>query len=163
MGAPLPQSAAIDTAMREFAEEFGHLFEETGAPASMGRVIGRLLLAAPDHQSLTELATYLGASKGAVSTITRQLLQGGFIVKVPVPGSREVHYRLRDNAWMHVTRRSVAHTTKMREHAEKAVALVADRPAEERLHAEEMLEFYRFYEAALPRIFAEWLASKESP
>lgn len=139
------------------------LWAEIGAPAMMGRIVGRLLLALPDHQSLTELTDYLGASKGAVSTMTRQLVQAGFIVKVPVPGSRAAHYRLRDNAWMHVALARSAHTTRMREQAQKAVALVAHRPAEDRRHAEEMLAFYRFFEAAMPRLMDEWLASKEFP
>ena len=152
-----------DIQLRHLAEEMGILFQEMGGSAITGRILGRLLVSVPEQQSLTELAEYLGASKGAVSQATRQLVASGLIVKVPVPGTRSSYFRLRDNAWVQVSRSKVTYATMMRALADKAVALLADEDPAHRHRAEEMAEFYRFMEDAFPRLLEEWLQSRENP
>jgi len=55
----------------EFVDRIGLFFEMLGAPRTMGRVYGWLLICDPPQQSLTELAEVLSVSKASVSTVAR--------------------------------------------------------------------------------------------
>jgi len=148
---------------RHFVEEIGHLFQEIGAAPMMGRILGRLLLCDPPEQSLTELSEYLGASKGSISTTARQMHQSGLIHKVPKPGDRSHYYRLHDDAFAVVSQARMTYTKLVREKAEEGLALVADKPPELRARLENMVDFYRFFEAEMPQLIERWLASREDP
>lgn len=143
---------------RHFVETMGLFYSEMGGTPMMGRVLGRLLICAPPDQSLGELSEYLGASKGSVSTVTRQLLTSGLIEKVPRPGSREAVYRLRENAWVQIMTSRLAFTRMVREHAETGLALLADRPKADRRRMEEFVAFYKFFEDRFPAVADEWQA-----
>lgn len=45
------------------------------------------------------LAARLQASAGAISGAVKMLVSVGPVERVPAPGSRRDHYRLRDDAW----------------------------------------------------------------
>lgn len=51
----------------------------------MGRLYAWLMICDPPQRSLTDLATELGVSKTAVSTVARQLEAGGMIERAPSP------------------------------------------------------------------------------
>ena len=56
------------TKEKQFAEEVGIVFEQTGLPRMAGRILGWLLIAEPPHQSTEQLINALMASKGSIST-----------------------------------------------------------------------------------------------
>jgi len=64
-----------------------------GGPRTMGRVYGWLLICDPPQQSLTELAKTLAVSKASVSTVARQLQEGGMIERLP-SSTRQHVYRV---------------------------------------------------------------------
>ncbi|MDT4998662.1 MAG: hypothetical protein QOK12_767, partial [Mycobacterium sp.] len=66
----------------EFVDRFGLFMERLGATRTMGRVYGWLLICDPPRQSLTELAEVLSVSKASVSTVARQLQEGGMIERL---------------------------------------------------------------------------------
>ncbi|TES89068.1 MAG: MarR family transcriptional regulator, partial [Dehalococcoidia bacterium] len=49
---------------KQFAEEVGIVFEQTGIPRMAGRILGWLLISDPPHQSTEQLTKALLASKG---------------------------------------------------------------------------------------------------
>ena len=67
-------------------------------------IYGWLVICEPDHQSITEMALGLAVSKASVSTVLRQLEQSQMVERVPVPGSRQHHYRARAGGWSQVLR-----------------------------------------------------------
>ena len=152
-----------ESALRErhFVEEIGLLFQEMGGGPMMGRVLARLMVCDPPEQSLTEIADYLDASKGSVSTITRQMLQGRLIEKVPRPGSRAVYYRFRDDAFVEIFERRMVYTRMVLAKAEEGLALLADRPPEQRRRLEHMVRFYRYFVGRFPQILQEWHDAQE--
>ena len=77
----------------EFVDRLGLFMEMLGATRTMGRVYGWLLICDPPQQSLTQLAEALSVSKASVSTVARQLQQGGMIERLPSP-TRQHHYRV---------------------------------------------------------------------
>jgi DNA-binding transcriptional regulator GbsR (MarR family) len=58
-----------------------------------GRVYGWLLICDPPQQSLTDLAQMLWVSKASVSTVARQLQEGGMIERLP-SSTRQHLYRV---------------------------------------------------------------------
>ena len=56
---------------KQFVEEVGIVFEQTGLPRMAGRILGWLLIAEPPHQSTEQLINALMASKGSISSMTR--------------------------------------------------------------------------------------------
>jgi hypothetical protein len=73
---------------RQFAEEFGRVFEQFGISRMAGRILGWLLICDPPRQSSADLGAALGASKGAISIATRLLESYGLARRVAVPGAR---------------------------------------------------------------------------
>ncbi len=84
---------------RRFVEDVAVLLEDFRLPRMAGRIVGRLLVATPAEQSAEELAAWLGASKGSISTMTRQLIDLGLVERVGVPGQRRDHFRIRARSW----------------------------------------------------------------
>lgn len=84
---------------RAYAEEFGLLFGNFGFPRMAGRILGWLLICDPPRQSSADLARALGASKGAISTGTRMLLNSRLIDRVGVPGERGHFFEVRPESF----------------------------------------------------------------
>ena len=82
-----------------FVEDVGILFEDFRMPRMAGRIVGRLLISVPAEQSSEQLAEDLGASKGSISTMTRQLIDLGLVERVGVPGERRDYFRIRPGGW----------------------------------------------------------------
>ena len=141
---------------RHFVEQVGLLYQEMGGPPIWGRILGRLLVCDPPHQSLTELATYLESSKSAVSTATRQLHTARIIERVPVPGQRGTFWRLRENVWSGLMRRRIHFLTLMRDTAKQGLEVLADAPPERRRRLDEFHAFYAFMEQQIPKLIDDW-------
>ena len=63
------------------------------------RVLATLLFTEQPTMTMGELAEQLRASPGAISGAIKMLTSVGLVERVPAPGSRRDHYRLRDDAW----------------------------------------------------------------
>ena len=121
-----------------------------------GRILGALLVADPPEQSAEELADTLQASRGSISTMTRLLEGPGLIERVARPGDRKVYYRNRPDAWYQATRREAGFLGRMRDLAAQALELLDDAPPEVRRGAEDMHEFYAFWEREMPAVLDRW-------
>jgi len=84
---------------RSFVEDIAIVFEDFRLPRMAGRIVGRLLLSVPAEQSSEQLAAYLDASKGSISTMTRQLIDLGLVERVGIPGARQDYFRIRPGSW----------------------------------------------------------------
>jgi len=136
---------------KNFVEEVGVVFEQTGLPRMAGRVFGWLLISDPPYQSPAELAEVLMASKGSISTMTRLLIQMGLIERFVIPGERHDHFRLRPDALQRTIRRGLEDEIKMfRQLAEQGLELMKDEPSIRRQWLEEMRDRYVFLEKAFP-------------
>lgn len=147
---------------RHFVEEMGLFFEESGATRMMGRILGRLLVCRPAHQSSAELADYLQVSRGAISMTTRQLMMGGLIERVPVPNDRSTYFRIDSRGWVNVMRARLGFLTLMREIAERGLDLLADAEPPDRARLQEFRDFYAFCEERFPSMFDAWQAQQRS-
>jgi DNA-binding transcriptional regulator GbsR (MarR family) len=148
----LPQTAQ----QKQYVEEVGIVFEQTGLPRMAGRILGRLLIAHPPHQSMDELTEALMASKGSISSMTRLLIQVGLIERVSLPGVRHAYFRLRPDAWQHMVRRGLVDEIRMvRDLAERGLSMQKERTAT-RTWLEEMRDVYTFLEREFPVLLERW-------
>lgn len=84
---------------RTFAEDFAHLWEMTGSPRMIGRVLGYLLIMDRPYISSADLAKALKVSSGAVSMATQRLVETRFIRKHSIPGDRKRYFVAEEDPW----------------------------------------------------------------
>ena len=77
-----------------YIEEAGLLFEKLGMTRMVGRVFACIMVSDRDQIAFEEVRKTLGASKGSISTSTRQLVQIGLIEPVSLPGDRKTYFRV---------------------------------------------------------------------
>lgn len=83
----------MDSEKLTYIEEAGLMFEQLGMTRMVGRVLACLLVSDQDQMSFEEIREILDASKGSVSSCSRQLIQIGLIEPVSLPGDRKTYYR----------------------------------------------------------------------
>lgn len=88
-----------DEEERAFVEDVGILFEDFRLSRMAGRIVGRLLISVPAEQSSEQLAEDLDASRGSISTMTRQLIDLGLVERVGIQGERRDYFRIRTGGW----------------------------------------------------------------
>lgn len=130
----------------EFSARVGVFFESLGGTRVMGLIYGWLTVSEPDHQSITELARELRISKASVSTVVRQLELAGMVERVPIPGSRQHHYRLRSGGWAQIMRSRTARLTPGATAADYALAHISPDKVAQRERLQEMKDFFLFLE-----------------
>jgi len=142
---------------KNFAEEVGIVFEQTGLPRMAGRIFGWLLISDPPHQSTDQLAEAVMASKGSISSMTRLLIQVGLIERTSLPGVRHDYFRLQPDAWKHIVGRGLKDEIKMfRQLAERGLALSTDKAPLTRKGLEQMHDIYAFLEREFPALLKHW-------
>ena len=144
-------------AERNFVEEAGIVFEQTGLPRMAGRVLGRLLVSDSQYQSADELAEALLASKGAISTATRHLIWYGLVERINLPGVHRVYFRIQADAWQKMIRSGLVDEIKMyRQLAEHGLELLATKTHPTPKWLAEMLAVYSFLEREVPALLERW-------
>lgn len=142
---------------KEFIEEVGVGFEQTGMPRMAGRVFGWLLIADPPHQSLAELAEVLTASKGSISTTTRLMVQIGLIERFVIPGVRHDYFRLHKEALQRIIKHGLEDEIEMLQClSEHGLELLKGESSERRRWLEEMYDRYTFLEQEFPALMERY-------
>ena len=142
---------------KNFVEEVGIVFEQTGMPRMAGRVFGWLLIAEPSHQNTEQIAGGLLASRGSISTTTRLLIQHGFVERLSLPGVRHDYFRLREDAWEHLMERGIEDEIKMfLRLSERGLEMVPEGNSSSRKWLEEMRDLYAFLQAEIPAVRERW-------
>lgn len=147
---------ALHLEEKQFVEEVGIVFEQTGMPRMAGRILGWLLISDPPHQSTDQLTKALMASKGSISTVTRLLIRIGLIERLSLPGVRHGYFRLRPDAWQNAIRHGIDEIKMIRQLAEHGLELLTDKPPLTRKWLEEMRDMYVFMEQEFPALVERW-------
>ena len=140
----------------QFVEEIGLFFNQSGLTRMAGRILGWLLVCDPPHQSMSDMASVLQASKGSISSMTRFLIHIGLVERVCLPGERRDYFRIRPGAWVELMQAKAAEITRLRRLAEQGLDVVnGDDPAlRERL--ETMRDMALFLEDEFPALLQRW-------
>ncbi len=121
----------------------GLFFEMLGGPRTMGRVYGWLLICDPPQQSLTQLAEVLSVSKASVSTVARQLQDGGMIERLP-SSTRQHLYRVTPGGFTSVLSTQLSRMSFGIEAAELGLSLLGEDRTEQRERLEDFRDFCEF-------------------
>jgi DNA-binding transcriptional regulator GbsR (MarR family) len=127
----------------EFVDRLGLFMEMLGGPRTMGRIYGWLLICDPPQQSLTELAEALSVSKASVSTVARQLSDGGMIERLP-NSTRQHLYRVTPGGFASVLNTQLSRMKLGIDAADLGLALLGNDRAEQRERLEDFRDFCEF-------------------
>ncbi|CDO22575.1 MarR family transcriptional regulator [Mycolicibacterium mageritense DSM 44476 = CIP 104973] len=147
----------------EFVDRMGLFMELLGASRTMGRLYGWLMICDPPQQSLTALAKSLAVSKASVSTVARQLQEGGLIERLP-SATRQHVYRVRPGGFTSVMDAQLSRMKLGIDAAEFGLSLVRDDRAEQRERLEDFRDFCEFstqaYHDELIRLWTDYRNSR---
>lgn len=132
------------------------MFEQVGLPRMAGRIFGWLLISHPSHQSHSELAEVLQASKGSISMMARLLMQLSLIERVVIPGDRRDYFQIKPNAWSQVMQQQLIRVTAFRKLAEQGLQILNDAPVSQQQRLQEMHDIHTFWEHELPLLYQRW-------
>jgi hypothetical protein len=147
----------------EFVDRLGLFFEFLGASRTMGRVYGWLLICDPPQQSLTQLAEVLSVSKASVSTVARQLREGGMVERLPSP-TRQHLYQVTLGGFTSVMGTQLSRMQLGFEAAEFGLSVLGEDRAEQRERIEDFRDFCQFctqgYRDEFMRMWIDYRARK---
>ena len=141
---------------RQFVEDVGLLFEQLGGTRMEGRIMGWLLICDPPQQSAGELAEALMASKGSISTATRQLIQMGVVERVSLPGQRRDYFLIKSDSMDRLIQRRLAVMSIFRSLFEQGLELLEGKGPEVRKRMENIHAMYAFFEKEMPALMSRW-------
>ncbi|MFY1659241.1 GbsR/MarR family transcriptional regulator [Micromonospora sp. WMMD1274] len=146
-------------ALSDPAEKLALTLTEGGLQRMTARVLAALLFTEQETMTAGEIAGTLAISSGSVSTAIKSLTTVGLIERVPAPGSRREHFRLREGAWATLMSGHNAMIRTMREAAEEGITVTGEGSlAAARLA--EMRDFYDYLWRKLPALIDRWRDNK---
>ncbi len=116
----------------EFIEGFARLMESRGIPRAAGRIFSFLQVSDPPEQTAAQIATALGISLGTVSSMTRLLMQAGWVERISRRGERQARYRSSAGMMSLTVDGVMEPTRRARQLTQRGLELMADRPAADR-------------------------------
>jgi hypothetical protein len=161
MATTLPTAASSqkphpDHRYDEFIEGFARLMETRGIPRAAGRIFSFLMVSDPPEQTAAQIAEALGVSLGTVSSMTRLLMQAGWVERISRRGERQARYHASAGMMTLTVDGVMEPTRRARQLTARGLELMADRPAADRARLEELNAVYAFFEEWLPVILEHW-------
>jgi DNA-binding transcriptional regulator GbsR (MarR family) len=141
-----------------FIEEMAIFMDEAGLPRMAGRVLGLLLVCSPPHLSAAELGASLQASKGSISTMTRMLMNMGFVERIGLPRQRQSYFRIKPGVWSGLLRTHVGKVAAARALAARGIQMLKEEGTDADGRLREMHDLYGFLERELPALLVRWEA-----
>ena len=126
-----------------FVDRLGLFMDMLGGSRTMGRVYGWLLISDPPQQSLTELAQTLSVSKASVSTVARQLQEGGLIERLP-SSTRQHMYKVTPGGFSSVLSAQLSRMKFGIDAADFGLSLLDKTRTEQRERLEDFRDFCEF-------------------
>jgi DNA-binding transcriptional regulator GbsR (MarR family) len=142
------------------AERMALALAQGGLQKATARVLAAFLFAEQDSVTAGDLGEQLGISSGAVSGAIKMLSTVGLIERMPAPGSRREHYRLREGAWATLMSVQNGMLQAMFETADQGIGAVGEDSTPGR-RLVEMRDFYAYLMRELPAVIDRWKAERD--
>jgi DNA-binding transcriptional regulator GbsR (MarR family) len=142
-------------ASTDVAEELAVVLTTHGMQRMTARVLAALLFTERATMTAGELSERLNASSGAISGAIKMLTAVGLVERVPAPGSRRDHYRLRDDAWAVQYTNQNQVTLAVLKAAEAGIA-ATDEGSLAHGRITQMRDFYTFLMHEIPAVLDRW-------
>jgi DNA-binding transcriptional regulator GbsR (MarR family) len=146
----------LDDQLSSYVEACGLLLARWGMPRTAGRIWGWLHVCDPPRQSAQDLVDALHVSKGSISTNTRLLESLGLLERIGLPGSRQSHYRVRDDAFEAILSMRIKGAKEARDISEKGLRVLQSTEPSRRRRLEHQRDFYAFMVSELETLVAHW-------
>jgi len=155
-------TSAADSApdpLRTLVERMSLALHERGWSRMPARVYVALLCDEREQLTARQLTSLLGVSAAAISSAVNQLIDSGVVIRDPIPGSRQEHYRLAPGGILGAVMRKQEASPHLADLAEEGVDVLGpDSPGGTRLG--ELAEFVRFIDDELRGIAERWKQRK---
>lgn len=150
---------------RQFIDDFAAQWERVGANLAQGRVLALLYVVPQSEATATDIAETLGISRGAVSQITRQLIQLRMAQRVARPGDRRDWFRISPNPFGEASRSERAQIQVFIALFQRGLVLHNTSPPEQNRALTNSIAFLQAYDAALGAFLDSWNppANSETP
>ncbi len=135
---------------KHFIEDIGLFFEQMGMPRIAGRMIGYLLIAEPEAQSVNDITEALKASKSSISVMARLLVDNGLIERVASPVPRRDYYRFKPGGWILYLRHWMGLMSELHNITERGLALMDGKSDELRERLLEAHDLFSLMEERIP-------------
>jgi DNA-binding transcriptional regulator GbsR (MarR family) len=135
---------------KHFIEDIGLFFEQMGMPRMAGRMIGYLLIAEPEAQSVNDITEALKASKSSISVMARLLVDNGLIERVASPVPRRDYYRFKPGGWILYLRHWLGLFSELHNITERGLTLMNDKPEPLRERLVEAHDLFSLMEERIP-------------
>jgi DNA-binding transcriptional regulator GbsR (MarR family) len=146
---------------RTLVERMSLALHERGWARMPARVYVALLCDEREQLTARELTALLGVSAAAISSAVNHLIDAGLVIRDPIPGSRQEHYRLAPGGILGAVMRKTEASPHLADLAEEGVEVLGrDSVGAERLN--ELAEFVRFIDAELQGISERWKERRRS-
>ena len=145
----------------EFIEGFAALMETRGVPRAAGRIFSYLQVSEPPEQTAAQISVALGVSLGTVSSMTRLLMNAGWVRRTTRRGERQAVYRAAEGTMTLAVDGVMEPIRRARTLTSRGLELMADRPETARARLRELDEVYRFFEDEFPTILEHWHRREE--
>jgi DNA-binding transcriptional regulator GbsR (MarR family) len=145
----------------QFIDDFAAQWERVGANVTQGRVLALLYVAPQGEMTASDLVETLGISRGAVSQITRQLIQLRMVQRVSRAGDRRDWFRVAPNPFGEAARSERAQIQTFIDLFRRGLQIHAASPPEHTRALTNSIAFLQAYEAALGTFLASWRAPDE--
>ena len=145
----------------EFIEGFAALMESRGVPRAAGRIFSYLQVAEPAEQTAAQISAALGVSLGTVSSMTRLLMNAGWVRRTTRRGERQAVYRAAEGTMTLAVDGVMEPIRRARTLTTRGLELMADRPERARDRLRELNDVYRFFEESFPEILVKWHQRRE--
>lgn len=132
-----------------------------GLPRMSGRIWAWLLICEPPQQTAAQLAQELQASRGSISDSARLLTSAGLISRTSRPGDRREYFSVPPGAVRTLMQGRLPGVVAMRRLMDEGLAIMADRPADERARLQEVRDVYAFFERELPAMLERFDAERD--
>jgi len=152
----MKKSVKMSCEKEQYVENIGIYFEQIGVPRMAGRILGYLLICDPPHQSMQNIAEALQASKGAISTSSRMLIQSGIVDKKSFPKDRNDYFHIKSNAWSVHLKTQMSSVHHFKKVIRTGLKLLNDAPSDQKNRLQEMFDFYDWMDQEIPVLFERW-------
>ena len=141
--------------LRTLVERMSLALHERGWSRMPARVYVALLCEEREQLTARQLTEVLGVSAAAISAAVNHLIDSGLVMRDPIPGSRQEHYRLASGGILGAVMRKQEASPHLADLADEGVSVLGPGSiGAERLG--ELAEFVRFMDDELKGISARW-------
>ena len=142
--------------IQRFVRDLGAVFSSAGGSDIGGRIMGWLMICDPPEQSLAEIQAAVGASKASISTMTRMLVESGFIERAAGVDSRRIAFRMRDDAWTRVIERRFGILNQLIETGKRGKRALGPASSRRNRQLDSMIEFCSFMRDEMSGMAERW-------